>query len=55
MISLCSVAWLGTHYIDQTDLRLIEIHLSVPSECQDLRTVPQNPAHLPVNNATHCT
>jgi hypothetical protein len=39
-VSLCSPGCPGTHFVDQTGLELIEIHLSLPPECWDYSCAP---------------
>lgn len=34
-VSLCNPVWLGTCYVDQTGLEIIEIHLPLSPKCWD--------------------
>lgn len=34
-VSLCSLAWPGTHYVNQSGLDLAEIYVSLPPQCWD--------------------
>jgi hypothetical protein len=43
-VSLYSPGCPGTHFVDQADLELTEIHLPLPPECWDWRPAPPHPA-----------
>ena len=38
-VSLCSCGYPGTHYVDQADLKLTEIHLPLAPECVGIKGV----------------
>lgn len=44
-ISLCSFGFPGTHYVNQANLELTEMFLSLPAEYWDQRHVPPLPAN----------
>jgi hypothetical protein len=45
-VSLCSLGWLGTQYIETIGLKLTVIGLPLPPECFDERLAPPNAPSL---------